>query len=233
MSNTTPLIEEDRLSFYFKVRGDKKIYNISYDAIELIPYFHSMVTSNPEQNITEETALELPTIIVPGDHGGYLINTRELLDVIDQYVQIWKDDIKAENYIKEDYIVQTNHADSFLKPQDLDLIRLYIDHRIEEAPIDCKKMMSESVMFKKFYMISVLSPLLENTDAYLQMDGFAHKIYSYCASVLWDCSLLEISEAQNNEFHKYFSQLQEKSVEEWAIKHKEKEYLINHKKTVV
>ena len=61
-------------------------------------------------------------------------------------------------------------------------------------------------------MISCLNPLLKMADGFLLMDGFADKIYTYISTIIWNCSLKELSDVSDDD---YFKELQAQQLEEW------------------
>ena len=212
--------KKPELRFYFKARSedikkpDYKTYSIKHSALALIPFFKSMVDSNPKESSTAEDALTINPLYVQDDclrNQKYYINTIELFDVIMDYVEIWQDDVKSAGYVKED-VVQTGHADQIIKALDLALLRSFMESKLSQAVEEDVLKIKESPAFKKYYKISCLNPLLKMVDTFLHMDCLTHKLYSYCATILWKCSMLEITEVSDDP---YFKELQDKAIVEW------------------
>jgi len=193
-------------SFYFKAYSDAtkqiyKIYSIPYSIIDLIPFFKTLVENNPDQSISKETAFPICPILINDpdciNNSSYYINTIELFDIIIEYIEAWKSEPKKINYIKED-VVQTGYAHQILDKRDLDIINQYLTKKIADAPENDKNKIKTHVTYKKYYKIMLLAPLIRMCDEFLQMDCISNKLYVYCATILWNCSILDMAEAKTD-----------------------------------
>jgi hypothetical protein len=219
--------DDVQMYFFFRVQNHElkanklsgnlnsyKMYSISHKSACLIPFFNDMVLSSPNECSTEETSIPIIPIQILDDclkNQVYWINTIQLFDIVIKYVKIWENNCKSAGYIKED-IIQTGNADQILKTDDLKLITEYIKSKLDQASEQDKKKIQESPTFKKYYIISSLNPLLKMVDGFLRMDCFANKLHAYIATILWKCTMLEITEVSGDSF---FTELQENQINEW------------------
>ena len=202
--------------FYFDVgfESNKKTYSINRKHIALIPLFKTMSAKNPYDSNSPLTAVHINPVYIRDDckkNNEFWVNTIELFDVIMEYVDIWKDDIDSENYIKQD-IVQTGYANQIIKEKDLELILKFADSKLEQLDDETKNSYEDNLTLRKYHTISQLNPLLKTIDGFLQMDGFANKIYAYIATIIWNCSLMDLYEVSEDT---YFKELQQQHIDEW------------------
>lgn len=188
--------------FYFKI--EDKIYSIKHSSLSLIPYFQTIVQMNPDESLTEETAVEVPVVV----HNGLKINVKYLFDIVMLYVNYWEKTPKQHAYIKEDRVPE-GFITHILNPYDLKIIEDYVNNEIQDAiGFDHTK--------NVYLKISACNLLLTQVDAYLHMDGFANKIYAYITCLLRECFLDDVEKIQNDE---YFIQLQSETSEYWEEKY--------------
>jgi hypothetical protein len=197
--------------FYFKVSdldlSATVIYKFNRKLAVLVPLFKNMCDTSKESN-TEETAVHIKPVYIQDDcvkNPEFWINTPELFDVVIEYIDIWKDNPKNANYIKED-CVQTGNADQIIKVKDLALINKFIDKRLVEISADSGIDFDFQPTQKKWHIISCLNPLLKMTDGFLHMSGFANKIYAYISTVIWNCSMKELNDASKDPVFKALQQ---------------------------
>jgi hypothetical protein len=192
------------------------IYKINHNHIHMLPLFKSMVAMNPTGSSTPATAIHIKPVYIRDDckkNAEFWINTSELFDVIMNYIDIWKDPKKIddENYVKPD-IVQTGYINQILKQEDIKLILDYVQLELNKLPVDVQCIMENNLTIKKHHIISCMNPLLKMVDGFIQMDGFSNKIYAYIATILWNCSLMDLDDVSEEP---YFRQLQQRQLAEW------------------
>lgn len=197
--------------FYFKVSdlelSTTIIYKFNRNLAVLVPLFKNMCDTSKESN-TEETAVHIKPVFIQDDcvkNPEFWINTPELFDVVIEYIDIWKDNPKNANYIKED-CVQTGTVDQIIKAKDLALINKFINKRLVIISADTGIDFDLQPTQKKWHIISCLNPLLKMTDGFLHMSGFAHKIYAYISTVIWNCSMKELNDVSKDPVFKALQQ---------------------------
>jgi hypothetical protein len=216
-SLTDDVMEE---KFFYVAIGDNIdsdliIHKINHSHIHIMPLFKTMVTMNPTGSSTPATAIHIKPVYIRDDckkNKQFWINTPELFNVIMKYVDIWKDPkkISDENYVKPN-IVQTGYINQILRREDIKLILDYVQMELNKLPVDVQIIMENNLTIKKYHIISCMNPLLKMVDGFMQMSGFANKIYAYIATILWNCSLMELDEVSEEP---YFRQLQNQQLEE-------------------
>lgn len=213
-----PLVPEEKaeeLYFYYKIDGYDKIYRIPHRAASIIPFFKSMITNNKYECLSRETCLTIsPTIVNDDctDNKTFKINTPEMHDFLEKYIDIWKDKSHKEPYIKAQY-VQTGNPDQLIKPADLALLREYLENKKNNLSIEKKRELANSSVKEKYFYISALNPLLNNMYGFLGMKGLSNKINTFIATIIWNCSLFEIAEVSDSlEFKEQFNALQQQVI---------------------
>ena len=202
--------------FYYRVRGYPKQYVIKRSAIELIGLFKQMCDLNKTVGDTPDTAMELEIVCI-GDSSQsqtYNINTPELIDWIDTYIHIWEDTPALADYLKEE-VIQTSHPEQIIKELDLLYIQKYIDFEYTKLSDEERTNVDKTLLSKKYFQIKALNLLIRNADGYLLIDSLVHKLYAFIATVLWNCSMLELDEARDT----HFQQLQSDAAKEYVLQH--------------
>ena len=167
---------EEQYTEYGKPTVNYIIYEIPKKVLSLVPLFKSMRI--------EDTPVYIGPITVEDDcvvDRVYVINTAEMFDIVMEYIDIWKDKPTADNYVKPP--IHTKAITDILQKKDLDLILKYLK-RTEARDV--------VPITDKLYQISKLNKLLKMVDGFLQMEGFANKIYAYIASLIINTSLMDI-----------------------------------------
>lgn len=210
-----PLITEIKAPKYFYFAAGvnaERVYQIEHKLLDLVPMYKNMLTLIPNGSNTEETAVHIKPVYIRDEckkNPEFWINTIELFDVIMEYINNWKDTpIEDVNYIKKD-IVQTGYANQILKTNDLKLILKFTSDQINKLNPKVRQKMEANHTIKKYHIISCLNPLLKMVDGFLQMSGFADKIYAYIATIIWNCSLKELDDVSDEA---YFHELEKKQL---------------------
>ena len=209
-------VEPTKKYFYFAVgKNGEFIHRIEHKYLGLIPIFKSMLVLNPNGSNTPETAVPIKPSYIRGQckkNRDFWINTPELFAVIMKYVAIWSNDNMASaNYVPKD-VVQTGYANQLIKRLDLQLILKYVSDQIDMLDEETKSEMEGNLTIKKYQIISCLNPLLRTADGFLGMDGFADKIYVYIATIIWNCSLMDLDAVSDDP---YFKELQAEQLAQW------------------
>lgn len=232
-------LDVDVSKFYFKVlnheipnNGNYKVYDIQYTYASLIPFFNNMMTVNPDECTTYETALVVQPIRVLDDcpeNNVYWINTIQLFDTLMEYIDIWKNDHKNANYLKEQ-VVQTGNIEQLLKLPDLKFINKFVNTQLDLIHGKDKKKYINKPTIKKYHTIACINPLLKMVSGFLQIECLTRKLNTYIATILWNCSMLEISEVSEDPI---FKQLQENAIKEWNRKNDNKIDMLSEGNAVV
>ena len=215
--NVLPLIDPVVEYFYFKVTkldSDETVtYKFDRSLASLVPLFKTMCDTSKDSS-TAETAVHIKPVYHRDTcvrNRDFWINTTELFDVIMEYVEIWKDNPKKSNYIKES-CVQTGNANQIIREADLALINRFVEARLAEIAIELDIDFEQEPTQKKWHIISCLNPLLKMVDGFLQMDGFSNKIYAYISTVIWNCSMMELDDVSRDPV---FKELQQYHIDEF------------------
>jgi hypothetical protein len=188
------------MSFYYKV--DDKIYSVNINALSLVKLFELAYKENPLENISADTALEIPLIKSQDD----IITSKKYIDVIDAYIQYWSEKPKEVDYISEDEKIQTGYPEQILKAFDLNLLKKFSDNT---AP--------QNKDYETMYRtISSFQPLLK-ACSFLKVECLLRKICAYCATFLYNTSLSHIGLLTNDPS---FEVLTKEAEDEWIEENK-------------
>jgi hypothetical protein len=199
--------------FYYKATDSSECYSIALNSISLIPLFKSTVdlTKCADQYASEENAYVVSKLHFNSefkDVPDFIITNAHLFKYIDRYVKIWESDPANANYGKEGPVT-TGNPEQVLQPADVSLINDYLAEQ---------KIITDGLK-QKYDVLKTLEPLIDLADEYLQMEGFATKLYMYNGTILWNCSLKDLHEATGDPF---FQKLQEQAMEYWKQQNADK-----------
>ena len=214
-TNTANINTKER--FYYKLKDSSKCYSISIEAIELIDLFKKMHDSDKKSSLSPEFAIELPQIYVDDTKFNakpYYLNTLDIIEFVNSYIKLWEHRYKSANYLKEE-TVQTGNPEQIIHQDDLKLIRSYIKDRYEELSLNEQKLITDNKLYNKQFSIDALSTLVKNVDGYLIIESLKNKLYAYIATIIWTCSMKELSEIASDD---RFLEMQNDSIKEWNLK---------------
>ena len=120
----TTLENKPEENFYFKAEGGNKVFSLTKSQASKSKLLESLML-NPDDKSTEESPLVLKNITQESDilNGfTYSINTEEMLNYVYKYLVLWKDNLKQENYCKEEP-VQTGNPSQVLQCIDVEFIK--------------------------------------------------------------------------------------------------------------
>jgi len=185
----------NNMTFYFSVCD--KLYEISRKHLPLVPFFNTLAKHHPNDGCSALDAIEIRPMEIIDDCSllpKYNINTREMYDFLMKYIDIWKDNIAGAHYITK----PPQHLGFYyqiLHESDLKAINEYLEPKL--AVLNDK-----SEAFRKLYTVALINQLLRFVNGYLNMKCLTNKLYAYCAVCIWECSILEVEEMQDNPFFK-------------------------------
>ncbi len=136
---------------------------------------------------------------------NYFSNTPEIVKFLINYINIWEDEIKNEDYVNNDGVC-TNNIGEILKKKDIDLINNFInfndstvlfscDHpQINENNeiLYCDTCLEKSIVMRKYNLIQQISSLILTSENY-GFTGLTKKLVCFVATILWDCNQIDIN----------------------------------------
>ena len=187
MDHTDLLIEDtENIHFQYRIDDEKKIYSINYKDLELIPFFKKVLDSS--KNKTNIFTLEKNTIVSDSiEKKIYEINTIEIHDFIEKYIEIWSDNLHDENYVNNK--IKSNNPYHILEQKDIILLEDWINSFMNNKTVEEKKKIEQSRTYYDYCRIDSFGALLYNLSEYLFMEGIVKKIYIYISSILLNCSM--------------------------------------------
>jgi hypothetical protein len=208
---------------YFKSTKNQHVFNITEEQAGISSLLSSMDLSN--NNF--DNPIILDDIYIENEntkHLIYEINTYEMLNYIYEYMNLWKDDIKDICYIKEEQI-QIHNPALILVEKDYLFIKKYIDDNINNIITKQKiydkfniNEFNEKKNYNIMITIQILGELICQSE-FLEIQSLANKLYAWCACLVWNTSLIDMYEANNDP---YFMELQNKALDDYYQNNKDK-----------
>jgi len=170
-------------------------------------FIAEMNRNNPEQGVTEETAVRID------------ITEEEIhyLDFVIEYMEAWNDKTKEEHYINTATTYNTSQVSDVLNNLDVTLLNKYIDDYAKTLTPEQLVDWENDDVYRKFHIITVVfSKLVQFVELYMQMKGLSSKIHIYVACALYNLSLPEIATITGDDrFKQFYDDHNKQLLTEW------------------
>lgn len=201
----TSLTNHDETEYFHfaSFENPKQVFQITEQQAKLCGAFKAILDNESLEKTSIKNPLVLPSISqvdssVINERVTYTINTRELLDYVIEYLNIWKDSLSSSDYCNDDQ-VKTGDPSHILKQQDINFIKKYITEQKINIPKYDEDKYNNIIGYKRKVDIQCLARLASQADDYLQLDSLGKKIYKYLGTIVWNMSLYDVAELDKDE----------------------------------
>lgn len=185
-------------TFYSSEGGAVK-YKTSIEGASLSQLFKNMIRNSVENNKIEgkisivDNEIKLYVIDQPNEYSEeyHKINTNKMLNYVNLYFELWKDDVDNANYVKAEPVI-THDIHHILREKDVKFIEDYISAEIGSILPNISNY--TDIIHNK---INCLGVLLAQVDEFLNIESLSNKIYAYIATLLFGLSLNDLSYVLN------------------------------------
>lgn len=217
------LDEEENMFFFASSETPKSAYQLNEKQAMLCELFKTMIENEHAEKTTHANPVVLSVINHPdesffGEEVHYAVNTNALLDYVAEYLNMWADNIKDSDYCTEDP-VQSGDPTHYLKPIDIEFIENFIsDWKGKVHKFDAHRYATD-FNYARLTKIRTLSQLISQVDNFLGLESLAKKLYVYCATIVWNTSIVDIAEVEADP---EFIKLQQDAITLWKLQNPEK-----------
>lgn len=215
--------DEPQMFYFASSENIRKIYSITEKQAMLSDLFKTTIENEHAEKTTELTPLILDVVSQPdesffGSDVYYKINTVPLLRYVVQYLNLWSNELDKSDYCVEEPVTSGDPA-HYLKPKDLGFIESFISAWKTNTNEFDEKLYESDPNYSRMVRIRTLAQLISQVDNYLGLDSLAKKLYTYTATIVWNTSIVDISEVEADP---EFKKLQQDAVAMWKLHNPEK-----------
>lgn len=209
--------------FYFASGEKPKLsFQLTEKQARLSGTFSDMLDNEHAEKTTQSNPIVLGIISHPdesyfGKDVVYNINTATLLKYVVDYINLWTDDLDSSDYCTEEP-VQSGDPTHYLKERDITYIEnfisqwKYLTHEFDDSRYN------SDPNYNRLVKIRTLSQLISQADNFLHIESIAKKLYIYIATIVWNTSIVDISEVESDP---EFAKLQQDAITSWKLQNPE------------
>jgi hypothetical protein len=224
----TEELKTQEKEYFIKTDTGNKIFILSHSMLIKSKLLESMIELC-EEGTTPDNPIILKSITRVSDvlsDVSYRINTVEMFSYVYEYLNIWKDNLKQEDYCKEE-ICQTGDPLQVLKSKDVTFIKKYLADSITSIIQGNRpfydnfevEQYNNIKYYNNYITIRLIGELLAQVDHFLEIPSLTNKLFVYIATILWNSSLMDLHEATKDP---YFQNLQKQAVTDWHTENHER-----------
>lgn len=193
-------LDESENFHFMSSEAGAKLYYVPVSIIRLSGFFTILHNNIKETEHKSHSVLTMLTKTYDG--RTYKLNTNRLLGWIEKYLLMWKDNSENIDYVSEDSPIQVGNPALVLNKIDLEYLEDFITSSLETYPTFDQNKYNSSTTYKRAVKIYILSELLVQAEGFLDIDSLAKKIYVYIATLFWNCSIIDVAEAEKDPIYK-------------------------------